>query len=320
MSTVILFPGQGSQHAGMLQDLPGTPAAELAHSEAREALESLEGLPARLDTQEALQSTTNAQLALLVAGVVTARALVDDHGLRADFVAGHSVGAFAAAVLAGVLNLGDALRVVKVRGEEMERACAGGTWGMAALRGLDLASVRSLVGSLATGNDPLWIANINSADQIVLGGTRAALDALRRHVPAAGARDLKILDVTIASHGPLQAGTARAVAYALSQVQYGDQRRAYFANTTGRRIAQAAEKVIDDLAQTVQHPVRWLDAVRLMPELGVTAAVQTPPGHVLTAITARETPGITSIAVDDAGLDTALRRIARRDRDTTPSS
>jgi malonate decarboxylase epsilon subunit len=110
------------------------------------------------------------------------------------------------------------------------------------------------------------------------------------------------------------------VAYALSQVQHGDQRRAYFANTTGRRIAQAAEKVIDDLAQTVQSPVRWLDAVRLMPELGVTAAVQTPPGHVLTAITARETPGITSIAVDDAGLDTALRRIARRDRDTTLSS
>jgi malonate decarboxylase epsilon subunit len=307
MSTVILFPGQGSQRASMLQDLPGTPAAEQAQREAREALESLPDLPARLDTEDSLKSTTNAQLALLVAGVVTARALVDDHGLQADFVAGHSVGAFAAAVLAGVLTLGDALRVVKVRGEEMERACAGGTWGMAALRGLDLASV---LGSLATENDPLWIANINSADQIVVSGTRAALDTLRRHAPAAGARDLKILDVTVASHCPLQAGTARAVADALGQVQHGDQRRSYFANTTGRRLAHATEKVIDDLAQAVQHPVRWLDAVRLMPELGVTAAIQTPPGHVLTAITARETPGVTSIAVDDVGLDIALRRAA----------
>jgi malonate decarboxylase epsilon subunit len=117
MSTVILFPGQGSQRASMLQDLPGTPAAEQAQREAREALESLPDLPARLDTEDSLKSTTNAQLALLVAGVVTARALVDDHGLQADFVAGHSVGAFAAAVLAGVLTLGDALRVVKVRGE-----------------------------------------------------------------------------------------------------------------------------------------------------------------------------------------------------------
>jgi malonate decarboxylase epsilon subunit len=309
MSTVILFPGQGSQRAGMLQDLPGTPAAGQAHREARRVLESLEGLPACLDTEDALQSTTNAQLALLVAGVVTARALVDDHGLRADFVAGHSVGAFAAAVLAGVLTLGDAVRVVKVRGDEMERACAGGTWGMAALRGLDLASVRSLLGSLATENDPLWIANINSADQIVVSGTRAALDTLRRHAPAAGARDLKILDVTVASHCPLQVGTARAVAAALAQVQH-----AYFANTTGRRLAHSTEKVIDDLAQAVQHPVRWLDAVRLMPELGVTAAIQTPPGHVLAAITARETPGVTSIAVDDVGLDTALRRTAGRDR------
>jgi malonate decarboxylase epsilon subunit len=314
MSAVILFPGQGSQRAGMLDDLPGTPAAEQAHREAREVLDTLEEVPARLDTEDSLQSTTNAQLALLVAGVVTARALVDDHGLQAEFVAGHSVGAFAAAVLAGVLTLGDALRVVKVRGDEMERACAGGTWGMAALRGLDLASVRSLVGSLATDNDPLWIANINAADQIVLGGTRAALDTLRHHAPAAGARDLEILHVTIASHGPLQAGTAKAVANALGQVQHGDQRRAYFANTTGRRLAHAPEKVTDDLAQAVQQPVRWLDAIRLMPELGVTAAIQTPPGHVLAAITARETPGVTSTAVDDTGLDTALRRTGARHR------
>jgi malonate decarboxylase epsilon subunit len=317
MSTVILFPGQGSQHAGMLRDLPGTRAAERAHSEAREVLESLEDLPADLDTEDALRSTTNTQLALLVAGVVTARALVDDHGLQADFVAGHSVGAFAAAVLAGVLTLGDALRVVKVRGEVMERTGADGSWGMAALRGLSLASAAALLGSLSTDHGPLWIANINSADQIVVSGTRTALDTLRRHAPAAGARDLKILDVNVASHCPLQAGTARVVAAALGQVHHGDQRRAYFANTTGRRLAHATERVIDDLAQAVQHPVRWLDAVRLMPEVGVTAAIQTPPGHVLTAISARETPGITSVAVDGVGLDTALRRVARRDRDAT---
>lgn len=161
--------------------------------------------------------------------------------------------------------------------------------------------------ALPKDGDRLGTARV---DQIVVSGTRAALDTLRGHAPAAGARDLKILDVTIASHGPLQAGTARAVAAALGQVQHGDQRRAYFADTTGRRLAHATEKVIDDLAQAVQHPVRWLDAVRLIPELGVTATIQTPPGNVLTAITARETPGITSIAVDDSGPDTALRRIA----------
>ena len=278
MSTVILFPGQGSQRAGMLQELPGTPAAEQAHREARAVLESIEGLPARLDTEDALRSTTNAQLVLLVAGVVTARALIDDHGLRADFVAGHSAARSRPRSSPGC-SPSATLCASSRSAERRWSAPAPRNVGMAALRGLGLASVRSLLGALATDSDPLWIANINSADQIVVSGTRAALDTLRRHAPAAGARDLTILDVAVASHCPLQAGTARAVAAALAQVRHGEQRRSYFANTTGRRLAHATEKVVDDLAQAVQQPVRWLDAVRLMPELGVTAAIQAPPGQ-----------------------------------------
>ena len=89
MSVALLFPGQGSQRPGMLQHLPSTPAAAKAWCESRHTLRSLTGVPATLDTREALQSTTNAQLALLIAGVVSARALVDDEGLEVDFVAGH---------------------------------------------------------------------------------------------------------------------------------------------------------------------------------------------------------------------------------------
>jgi malonate decarboxylase epsilon subunit len=311
MSVALLFPGQGSQRAGMLQSLPDSPAAAQAYSEARDVLRSFDDVPSQLDTSEALASTTNSQLALLIAGVVTARALVDDHALRVDSVAGHSVGAFSAAVLAGVLSLGDALRVVRVRGACMERACAGGAWSMAALSGLNLASTRRLLDTVATDADPLWIANINAADQIVVSGTRTALDTLRRHAPGAGARDLKVLDVTIASHCPLQAGTAQAVAHALAGTEHGEQRRSYFTNTTGRRVLRAPEKVIDDLAQAVQQPVRWYDAVRLMPELGITATIQVPPGHVLTAIVTRENPSMTNVAVDDTGLTTAVRRAAR---------
>lgn len=202
MSVAVLFPGQGSQRTGMLQSLPDTPAAAQAHTEARDVLRSFDDVPAQLDTFEALHSTTNTQLALLIAGVVTARALVDDHDLRADSVAGHSVGAFSAAVIAGVLSLSDALRVVRVRGHGMERACANGAWSMAALSGLNLASTRQLLATIATDADPLWVANINAADQIVVSGTRTALDTLRRRAPAAGVRDLKLLDVSVASHCP----------------------------------------------------------------------------------------------------------------------
>jgi malonate decarboxylase epsilon subunit len=193
----------------------------------------------------------------------------------------------------------------------MERACADGSWGMAALRGLGPAAAQRLIDSVATERDPLCIANVNAADQIVVSGTSTALRVLRRHAPGAGARDLTDLDVGVASHCPLQASTARSVAQALARAEQGEQHRGYFANTTGRRVRNAPQQVLEDLAQSVRRPVRWYDAVRLMPELGVTATVQVPPGRVLTAISARENPALAHVAVDDAGLEAAVRRAAK---------
>lgn len=311
MSIALLFPGQGSQYAGMLQHLPRTPAAARTHEQARDIMSTLEGVPSPLDTADALESTTNAQLALHVAAVVTARALTDDHGLDVDAVAGHSVGAFAAAVVAGVLGLDDALRALQVRGTGMAAACAEGSWTMAALRGLPAPAVQRLLDDVTTPADPLWIANINAPDQVVVSGTRGALDTLRRHAPAAGAGALTLLDVTIASHCPLQADTARAVAHALARVTPGEQRLAYFANTTGKRLLHATDKILDDLAQAVRQPVRWYDAVRLMPEVGVTATLQVSPGHVLTALAARENPSMTNVALDDIGITAAVHRARR---------
>jgi malonate decarboxylase epsilon subunit len=312
MSTALLFPGQGSQHPTMLQSLPQAPAAARSWAEAQHCLAGLGGIPERLDTAEALRSTTNAQLCLLIAGVAYARALVDDHGLQAEFVAGHSVGAFAAAVLAGVLSLEDAIRVVRLRGDEMQRACAGREWGMAALRGLPVAAVRSLVNSHGTVEDPLWVANVNAADQTVVSGTAVALDNLRGPAERAGARDLAILDVRIASHCPLQASTAQAVADELRSVRHGRQQRAYLANRTGRRIHHNAAGVIDDLAQAVQHPVQWFDGMRLLGELGVTTAIEMSPGHVLTSLAQSNLPEAVAIALDEVGIDGALRRARAR--------
>ncbi|MEU8078826.1 acyltransferase domain-containing protein [Catellatospora citrea] len=311
MTTALLFPGQGSQRPGMLADLPDTPAGRQTLQQAREVLATLDGVPDRVDDAAALEATTNAQLALLIAGVVTARALIDDHGLPVAAVAGHSVGAFAAAVTAGVLGLDDALRAVAVRGREMERACAGRDWGMAALTGLGESAARALVDAVATQDAPLWLANLNAADQVVVSGTREALGRLAVRAPAAGARDLRLLAVSVASHCPLQATTAQAVAQALTHVTPGTQRRAYFADTTGRRLAAAPSRVLDDLAAAVAQPVRWYDIIRLMPEVGVTATVEVPPGHVLSTINARQNPAMTTVAVDEVGIAAALRRISR---------
>jgi malonyl CoA-acyl carrier protein transacylase len=124
MSLALLFPGQGAQRPSMLAALPDSPAVRAVLDESRSCLDDL-GVDSVLDDAGALRDTTNVQLALLIAGVASARALCDDRRLSPRFVAGHSVGAFAAAVSVGVLTLVEALIAVRLRGELMKDACAG---------------------------------------------------------------------------------------------------------------------------------------------------------------------------------------------------
>ena len=310
-----LYPGQGAQYAGMLANLPDSAATRQTLEEAAELLPAI----GELDTAEALTSTTNAQLALLICGVATARTLADEHGLRLDMVAGHSVGAFAAAVGAGVLTFPEAVAAVRLRGDSMARACVSGQWGMAALTGLRLRVVRDLVNAEAA-DDNLWIANINSVDQVVLGGTVAALDNARQAARRAGARRFEMLDVAVASHGPLQRETARAMAQHLSTIPHRSQRAAYMTNVGARRIRDDPAAVLDDLATAVAHPVRWFDIVRLLPELGVTATVEMPPGDVLSRLVTATTPALSVFSVTDDELGPIAARLRSLLVDAVPQS
>jgi malonate decarboxylase epsilon subunit len=299
-----LYTGQGAQRPGMLADLPGGVATQRTLEEATELLPALD----RLDTAESLTSTTNAQLALLICGVATARTLTEEHGVRPDIVAGHSVGAFAAAVQAGVLTFPEAVAAVRLRGDSMARACASGHWGMAAITGLRLRAVRDLVNAEAA-DDELWIANINAVDQVVLGGTVAALDNAGQAAQRAGARRFAMLDVAVASHGPLQRDTAHAVAQHLSTIPHRDQRTAYLTNVGARRIRDDPAAVLADLATAVAHPVRWFDIMRLLPELGVVATVEMPPGDVLSRLVTATTPAVSAFSVTDNGLEQITARL-----------
>ena len=236
-----LYPGQGAQRPGMLANLPDSVATRRTMEEAAELLPAI----GELDTTEALTSTTNAQVALLISGVATARTLTDEHRVSPDIVAGHSVGAFAAAVGAGVFTFAEAV-AARLRGDSMTPACALHR-GMAALTGLPLRAARDLVAS-EDADDRLWIANINAVDQVVLGGTLAALDDARQAARRAGARRFEMLDVAVASHGPLQRDTASAVAQHLSAIPHREQRSAYMTNVGARRIRDDPAAVLDDLA------------------------------------------------------------------------
>lgn len=306
MTTAFVFPGQGAQHPGMLGALPDSAATRSVLDEAVQVLGPIEVL----DTASSLASTTNAQLALLICGVAAARTLTDDYGLRVDVVAGHSVGAFAAAVTAGVLTVAEAIEAVQVRGEHMTRACPPRQWGMAAVTGLRRRAVADIVAAVTEDGAELWIANVNAADQLVLGGTVAALDVAREAARHAGARRFERLDVAVASHGPVQRSTEMAVRERLSVIPPRPQRVDYLANVGARRIRDDAMAVIADLSEAVSKAVRWYDISLLMPEIGVARVIELPPGHVLSKLIAATDTDVETHSVADEG----VARVAARAR------
>ena len=300
MSLAFLFPGQGAQHPGMLHTLPPSPTITAVIDESHCQLDDL-------DSAAALERTVNVQLALLIAGVACARALTIEHGLTPQFVAGHSVGAFAAAVTAGVLTLAEALSAVELRGQLMELACAQDDWGMAAVSGLPTRTAAEIAREVSTDNDPIWVANVNSATQTVFSGTASALQRAADVSARAGALEYERLDVAIASHCPVQDDTARHMAEHLAQLPRREPTARYLTNTRGR-VTTSAETVLDDLAEAVAQPVQWYDATRLMGELGVTCAIETPPGHVLTRLLASAVPSVTAISMVDTDIAATARR------------
>jgi malonyl CoA-acyl carrier protein transacylase len=309
MSLAFLFPGQGSQQPGMLHTLPSTPAVATVLNESRSQLRGL-GLTADIDTAASLHDTTNVQIALLIAGVACARALTEDHGLTPQFVAGHSVGTFSAAVTAGVMSLGEALEAVALRGHLMKEACAEGDWGMAALTGLPTRSSCAIAQEVGTADDPIWVANINSATQTVFSGTASALQKAADAAKIAGALNYERIDVSVASHCPKQAATAQHLETHLATLPRRKPTAHYLTNTRGRA-TMSAETVLGDLAHGVAHTVQWYDATRLIGELGATCAIETQPGHVLTRLLPSDAPTVAALSLQDIGFAAAARRAVR---------
>jgi malonate decarboxylase epsilon subunit len=308
MSIAFLFPGQGSQRSGMLHDLPDHPAARDMILRATEVLgrEVLE-----LDTPEALGSTVAAQLALLVVGATAARILVEEGG-GPDFVAGHSVGAFAAAVAAGTLAYPDALRLVDLRARAMQEAYPRG-YGMGVVVGLDERTVSRLAAESSTSKAPVHAANVNAPLQVSVAGADDALERVLSLAREHGAHHVRRLAVPTPSHTLLMAPVTAELERALAAVPMDPPAVPYLSNVGGRALRDP-EEVRDDLARSVERPVRWYDATTLLFELGVRLFVELPPGRVLTDLATAAFPEARAIAVADAGLGSAATLIARYHR------
>ena len=305
MSVAFLFPGQGSQCPGMLHDLPDHPAVGDMISQATEVLgrDVLE-----LDTPEILDSTIATQLALLIAGATVARILGEESG-GADFVAGHSVGAFAAAVAAGTLAYPDALRLVDLRARAMQGAYPHG-YGMGVVVGLDERTVSRLADESGTRKAPVHTANVNAPLQISVAGTDDALEQFLNLARENGARRAERLSVPVPSHTPLMASAAAELERALADVPIDPPAVPYLSNVGGRALRDP-EGIRADLARSVERPVRWHDATTLLFELGVRLFVELPPGDVLTRLAADAFPDARCVAVDESGVESALLLIGR---------
>jgi [acyl-carrier-protein] S-malonyltransferase len=297
------FPGQGSQAVGMGRAFhEGSATARAVFAEASDAL----GLDvARLcfeGPEAALQLTANTQPAILTASVAAARALAE-RSITPVIAAGHSLGEYAALVVAGALSFRDAVRVVRHRGEFMQEAVPLGTGAMAALLGLDGPAVAEEICREAGQGEVVDVANVNSPAQIVVAGHKTAVERAVALAAARGGKRSVMLPVSAPFHCRLMQPAAERLAGVLGGVPAAAPRIPVVRNVDGG-LTTRGEDVVPFLVRQVTAPVQWVECVRCMAREGATIFVEVGPGRVLTGLLRRIDGGLTGFAVEDtAGLD-----------------
>ncbi|MDF3135637.1 malonate decarboxylase subunit epsilon [Pseudomonas extremaustralis] len=296
MSSLLVFPGQGAQRTGMLQALPADVLAE--------ASDALGEDVRQLDSAQALASTRAVQLCLLITGVVHARQLQR----TPDFVAGLSIGAYPAAVIAGALDFADAVRLVSLRGELMQQAYPQG-YGMTALIGPQLSTVEALLAEIHSPQTPVYLANINADNQTVIAGSDAAMQRVAARIKGNGVA--KRLAVSVPSHCALLDEPAQVLARAF--VPLRAPRITYLSSTRARPIHNP-DQLRDDLAFNMCRIVDWRGTVQSAYERGVRLQIELPPGSVLTGLSRRVFEHGTVIACEGARLDTLQALLEEEER------
>nr|WP_269430988.1 malonate decarboxylase subunit epsilon [Silvibacterium bohemicum] len=291
MDTAFLFPGQGSQKPGMLHELVDDPAVQQTLDEVSDVLKSDVRL---LDSPAALNSTVSVQLALLASGVATARAL-QRQGAACCAVAGLSVGAFAAAVVAEAITLNDAVILVRSRAEKMEKLYPVG-FGLAAIVGLNERQVTAIVDSVHTAANPVFVGNINAPKQIIVAGSIEGMQKVLEQASRRGARKVELLHVSVPSHCSLLSSVADSLRLQLNSMQLKAPKCPYIANVNARAL-RSAPAIATDLADNIAHGVRWHDATIVAKELGCNLFLEMPPGHTLTELARENVPGVTASVV-----------------------
>ncbi len=293
-----LFPGQGSQHAGMGRELcERYPAAREVFQEADRALGFSLSQLCFQGPEEQLKLTENTQPAILTCSVAAFRVL-EGQGVLPDYVAGHSLGEYSALVTAGGLPFADAVCAVRKRGQYMQEAVPVGTGAMAAIMRMPLETVEQVCREAAEGQ-VVSPANINSPEQIVISGHDAAVRRAVELAKERGARRAILLPVSAPFHCALMKSAQRRLAADLEQIQFRDPRFPLVNNLGAQEIRSGSEARAGLIGQ-VSAPVLWEQSMRKLASLGVTRFVEVGPGKVLSGLLKQIDSSLVSFQVQDA--------------------
>ncbi|MGB4855457.1 MAG: ACP S-malonyltransferase, partial [Candidatus Dechloromonas phosphoritropha] len=298
MSFAIVFPGQGSQSVGMMAAYGDSAVVRATFDDASSALGDDLWTMVADGPAEVLAQTVNTQPVMLTAGIAAWRLWRERGGRMPAVVAGHSLGEYSALVAANVIELKDAVPLVRLRAAAMQEAVPVGTGAMAAILGLDDAGVAAACVEAAQG-EVVEPVNFNASGQTVIAGHKNAVERAMESCKARGARMAKALPVSAPFHSSLIRPAADKLAARLAELDF---RRPVvpLINNVDVAIESDPARIKDALVRQTYNPVRWVETIRKMANCGVSTVAECGPGKVLAGLTKRCADGVAGIALVDA--------------------
>ena len=292
-----VFPGQGSQAIGMLNGFAGSRVVADTVAEASEVLKLDLGKLIAEGPKEELDLTINTQPVMLTAAVATYRAWVAEGGRAPAVVAGHSLGEYSALVAAGVIAFKDAVPLVRFRAQVMQEAVPVGQGGMAAILGLSDDEVRAACAEAAQG-EVVEAVNFNAPAQVVIAGTKTAVERACDAAKAKGAKRALPLPVSAPFHSSLLKPASDRLRDYIAGLQFSVPGISVI-NNVDVAIANDPVAIKDALVRQAASPVRWVETVQKMATDDVTHVVECGPGKVLTGLTKRINSDLVGEAIVD---------------------
>jgi [acyl-carrier-protein] S-malonyltransferase len=302
-----VFPGQGSQYVGMGQDLYST--FKIARTTFEEASDVTGVDLCRVcfeDRNGELTLTVNAQPAILTMSVAALRVLSEETDIKADYVAGHSLGEYTALVASEAMDFKDAVWIVRKRGEYMQNAVALGVGAMSAIIGLQKHEVEEICSEASINGSIVSPANYNAPSQTVISGNKEAVDRATELARSNGAKRVIPLEVSAPFHCPLMAPAAEKLGRDLEKIEISKYKIPVVTNVDAKLNTDPA-KTKGILVDQVKSPVQWYESIKLLYDVGVRRFLEIGPGKILSGLIKRSIPDPIVLNVENISSLESLR-------------